>query len=286
MIIRYLAALLLALTPLAPAAAQTHFSVAVEGSGPDVILIPGLMSGRSVFDDAAASLGGKYRLHRVQLAGFAGEPVAVDAEGALLPAVVEALHAYIAANRLKRPALVGHSMGGLLGLMLADRYPEAVGKLLIVDALPFYAMMMGPAATAASVGPQAAMLRDGIAAMDDAAFAAQQAQTFAMLVKTEAVRPALLAQSLASDRKVAAQAIYEVMTTDMRPKLASIETPITVAYATNAFATEARVGPLYASYAAAPNARIVAVEDSYHFIMQDQPERFHALLKEFLSTTK
>src|SRR5688572_19942867 len=66
---------LLAAILASPAIAQPRaFSVTVEGKGPDVILIPGLMSGRHVWDRTVADLGGKYRVHRLQLAGFAGEP--------------------------------------------------------------------------------------------------------------------------------------------------------------------------------------------------------------------
>ena len=42
----------------APAFQPTRFSVVVEGSGPDLILIPGLTSSRHVWDQAVASLGG------------------------------------------------------------------------------------------------------------------------------------------------------------------------------------------------------------------------------------
>src|SRR5438128_2130181 len=106
----------------------TRFSVVVEGSGPDVIMIPGLTSNRRVWDQAVASLGGHYRVHRVQIAGFGGEPAHGNAQGPVLAPVVEELHAYIAANRLSRPFVIGHSIGGLLTLMLAQRHPGDVGK--------------------------------------------------------------------------------------------------------------------------------------------------------------
>lgn len=269
--------------PTHAAEAPARFSVTVEGEGPDVIMIPGLMSPRTVWDDAVASLGGRYRVHRLQIGGFAGEPAGANAEGPLLEPIADAVAAYISENKLDRPAVVGHSMGGLLGLMLTERHPELVGKLMIVDSLPFYSMLMSPAATPESVAPQAATFRDQLLAMSDEAFAAQQAAGYRSLVATESARPALIEQSLKSDREVAARAIYELMTTDIRPKLAGIDTPITVLYATNAYVSDALVGPLFRSFDAAPHAKVVPVADSYHFIMIDQPEVFGAALGDFLN---
>lgn len=269
----------------APAAAPTRFSVVVEGDGPDVIMIPGLTSSRRVWDQAVASLGGRYRAHRVQIAGFGGEPAGPNAaEGPILDAVVEELHAYIRANRLGRPLLVGHSVGGLLALMLAARHPEDVERALIVDALPFFGLLAGPGATPASVGPGAAAMRDAIAAASDAQWRAQQGRALASLAANEAARPALLEDSLRSDRRVVARVMYEDAVTDMRPALPAIRAPLTIAYAVNAFATEERFGALMrAGYAGAPSVRFIPVEPSYHFIMLDQPARFQAILADFLA---
>jgi pimeloyl-ACP methyl ester carboxylesterase len=270
--------------PAAEAEAPTRFSVTVEGKGPDLILIPGLMSGREVWDDAVTSLGGRYRVHRLKLSGFAGEPVRGNGEGAVVDNVVEQLDAYIKANRLVRPAVAGHSMGGLTAMLLAARHPESVGRVLVVDALPFYSLMFGPDSTVETVALRAAAFRDSVVAMDEAAWRAGQPRTAATLVKTEPLRSRLVADAEASDRAVAARAIYEVMTTDARPLLPAIKAPLTIAYATNEYAGEEMVGPLYRkAYGGAPGAKLVRVDNSYHFIMYDQPERFRALLADFLA---
>ena len=267
----------------APAVQPTRFSVVVEGSGPDVILIPGLTSSRHVYDHAVASLGGHYRVHRLQVAGFGGEPARGNATGPVLAPLVEELHAYIAANHLRRPMIVGHSAGGLMALMLAQRHPEDVSRALIVDSLPFYGMLFGPQATAASLAPQVATLRDAMAAMNDDAWRAQQTAAATRLASTAAGQAELVADSMASDRSVVARALYEDATTDMRPLLPTIRTPLTVLYAVNPFASEASYGQLmHAGYAAAPDVRLIPVEPSYHFIMLDQPARFDALLGAFL----
>jgi pimeloyl-ACP methyl ester carboxylesterase len=198
--------------------------------------------------------------------------------------VVEELHLYIAANGLQRPKLVGHSVGGLLALMLAVRHPNDVERTLIVDALPFYGMLFGADATAATVAPRAAAFRDSILGMSEEGWRAQQPATLATLIRTEAARASILANALDSDRSVVARAVYEDMITDMRPALADLRTPLTVAYAVNEYATEQRFGGLVRSgFAGAPEVRFVPVEASYHFIMLDQPARFDAILADFLS---
>ncbi len=135
----------------------TRFSVEVRGVGPDVILIPGLGSSRDVWTAQVEQLAATHRVHLVQLAGFAGEPVAAPA-GEVVGPFVEDLAAYIEANHIERPAIIGHSMGGLTGLILARRHPERVGELMIVDSLPFFSAMFGPQMTAAAVEPQARMM--------------------------------------------------------------------------------------------------------------------------------
>jgi pimeloyl-ACP methyl ester carboxylesterase len=281
--LKMLLALLFAALPLAAdAQSPTRFTVTIEGSGPDVVMIPGLTSNRRVWDQSVRALEGRYRVHRLQIAGFGGEPAGANGEGPVLDNVVAELHAYIAANRLK-PKLVGHSVGGLIALMLASRQPEDVESALIVDALPFYAMLFGPAAKAENVEPQAAAFRDAIVASSEEAWRAQQSAAIASLVSNEAARPAVLEDALASDRGVAARVLYEDMITDMRPALPELRTPLTIVYAVNPFATEERFGSLFRTgYAAAPNVRFVPVEPSYHFIMLDQPERFAEILLDFV----
>jgi pimeloyl-ACP methyl ester carboxylesterase len=167
--------------------------------------------------------------------------------------------------------------------MLAQRHPEDVGKALIVDALPFYGALFGPDATPASVEPRAAAFRDAIIGMSDEAYRAQQPATIASMVMTEAARPPVIADALASDRRVVALAIYEDMITDVRPALSAIRVPLTVIYPVNPVATEATYGALVrAGYAGANRVLFVPVEQSYHFVMLDRPDRFNDLLGAFL----
>lgn len=278
---------LAALFVAAPAHAQSftpaRFSVEVRGQGPDVILIPGLGSSRDVWAAQAEALAATHRLHLVQIAGFAGEPVGAPA-GDVIGPFVEELAAYIAANNLDRPAIIGHSMGGFSGLMLARRHPERVGRVMIVDSLPFFSAMFGPQATAANVEPQARAMRDQIAAADTASFTQLQNVGVQRLAKTQSRHAEIVGWSVASDRATFAQAMYEVMTTDFRGEVANVSTPLTIVYAYDpAMGPEAMVDGLYrGGYAPAANASFVRVDGAYHFIMFDQPAAFQAAVADFL----
>lgn len=268
-----------AATPF-PDAASARFSVTVSGQGPDIILIPGLASSGAVWDDTVARLKDHYRLHVLNLAGFAGEPAGANAEGDILAPSVEAIDAYIKASHLQKPVVVGHSLGGLMALMLAKAHPEDTSKLVIVDALPYVGVTFSPAATVDMVRPQAAALRDGMIATPADAFRAQQAAGTARLVTAPADQAKLLDWSITSDRRVLAQSFYEDLTIDLRPDLAAINTPTVLIYPVAAGEDATITEATYKSnYAGKPNMTFHRIDDSRHFIMLDQPAAFQSALE-------
>jgi pimeloyl-ACP methyl ester carboxylesterase len=272
-------------------AAPTRFSVVVEGpeagKAPDVILIPGLASSREVFAAEAKLLVPKYRLHLIQIAGFAGEPAGPNSSGPILGPVVEELHQYIAKNHLEHSPVIGHSMGGLLALMLADAHPGDAGKLLIVDTLPFYGLVFSPNATVEALHPQAQTMRDSLVAMPADQFASSQPTFSARLAASPEGQKAVTAAALASDRTVFGNAMLEDLSTDLRPRIAGIKTPATVLYPyVAAQGSQSDVAALYTNaYKGMPNVQFVRIDDSMHFIMFDQPKAFHAAVMSFLGPT-
>jgi pimeloyl-ACP methyl ester carboxylesterase len=288
-----LAALLLLRKPVfgqAITAAPTRFSVVIQGVAPgkgaDVILIPGLSSSRDVYAAEAKLLTANYRLHLIQIAGFAGEPAGPNATGPILAPVVEQLHQYIVTNKLQPVPVIAHSLGGLLGLMLADAHPEDVQKLLIVDSLPFYALVFAPEATVDAVKPQAAVMRDQILAASPDVYAVIANQTASFLVLNPDARKLVAASSIASDRTVMANAMYEDLTTDLRSQLATIKIPATLLYPFDAAAVgpdSTKIDTVYTSaYSAMPNLKIHRIDNSRHFIMYDQPAAFDKAVQAFL----
>ena len=274
----------------APVAAQTAFvsdrlSVEVIGSGPDVVLIPGFASSREVWRVEAERLRATHRVHLVQLAGFAGEPWS-HGDGPFVQPMADELARYVREAGLVRPTVVGHSMGGMTAVLLAQQHPELVGRVMSVDSLPFFSALYGPQVTAEAARPFADQAAAGMLAADETSFRSQQGQSAVGLARDPATRAAMVEWSMASDRRALASAIREVMTTDLRPGLAAMMTPVWAVYAADADggAPAAMADGLWArEYASLPGVRLIRVDGSRHFIMADQPARFAELMDQLLA---
>jgi len=281
-----IAAIALALPALsATATAQERFTATISGpeDAPDVILIPGLTSPASVWDKTIAQLSTTHRVHALQVRGFAGEPAGPNADGPVLQPLIAEIAAY--AEALDQPAIIGHSVGGLIGVEVAAARPDEIGRVLVVDSLAFYTLIFRPDATPENAVPYATMARTQMLGMTEAEFRETQAQTMGIMTKTEAARPALLDWSMTSARRVVAQVMSEVIVTDARPRLSAITAPVTVLYAYDPSMgrpAEA-VDQMYASaYAGLAAAKLKRIDDSYHFIQIDQPAAFATEVSAFL----
>lgn len=279
--------------PAAPAAAEVrlpHISIRSIGSGPPVVLIPGLASPRDVWSGVAPGLARERRVLLVQVNGFAGDDPGANLRPGILEGIVADLHAYLERERLGPVRLVGHSMGGLAGLMFARTHPAQVERLMVVDALPFFSVLLangGPEPTVATAEPMARMMRDRIRAThgqpaDPAAIEAS--------VRGLALKPASLERmrgwAAAADPRVTAQALYEDMITDLRPDLLALRTPVTVVVpwsGSQGFGRDATLAFYRRQFAGTRDIAFVDVAEAGHFVMLDQPEAFEAALSAFLA---
>jgi len=252
----------------------------------DIILIPGLSSSPEVWDGLTEQLKGRYRIHRLHIQGFAGAPAEDNASGPVAAPVAEDLARYIAEQHLDHPVVIGHSMGGTIALMLAARHPDSVGKLMVVDMVPFMGAMFGGGnATPASVAPMADQIYTGMTTGPEEAYRAQGAATVTGMIKTEAARPGPLRDSANSDRQVSASAFRELIVTDLTPELGRIAVPTEVVYAKfndPRMTDEITDGIYRAAYANLSGVRFKRIDDSAHFIMLDQPAAFAAEVNAFL----
>jgi pimeloyl-ACP methyl ester carboxylesterase len=200
--------------------------------------------------------------------------------------VAEEIARYIAAAKLAKPAVIGHSMGGSIGLMLAARHPNAISKLMVVDMPPFLGAMFGPPGTTSESIKQVA---DAVVApmmiTDSAARRQQVEAVVTSMINTVAMRPIAIEDMLRSDQDITARAFRELIVTDLSPELSKITVPTTVVYVTpkGGPLTDAQIDAFYkAAYAPLSGAVVKRIPDSAHFIMWDQPARFQSEVSAFL----
>jgi pimeloyl-ACP methyl ester carboxylesterase len=244
-----------------------RIAVSVRGAGRDVILIPGLASGPGIWNGVLGAVPG-YRYHLVHVRGFAGLAAEANISGALVQPVADEIARYIGVAGLTRPAIVGHSMGGTLAMLVGLK--SLAGRVMVVDMLPAGAAMVG--GTASGMG-----------------FLADQLSGY--LTGTQAGRR-YLAQMVAqapgakgSDPDVIANALRDLANIDLEPQLPRLSAPLEVVYAVGSDAQQASAitRSFRTSYAGKKGALLKAIGPSGHMVMADQPARFNAALRDFLA---
>lgn len=293
----------LAAFALSPYAASAHDTGGVESSeirlphisivrigtgGTPLVLIPGLSTPRAVWDDFVPSLTARHTVYLVQVNGFAGDHPGANLGSNILEGIVADLHGHLRREATGPVLLVGHSMGGLAALLFARAYPGEVQRLLVVDALPFFSVLLangGAEPTVAEAEPVARMMRDRVAATYGRP---ADSATIEANVRGLALNPASLERmrtwASATDPRVAAQLVYEDMTTDVRPHLPAIEAPIAVLvpWSEGGLGRQRTLAFYRRQYAGAPDISFEDVGEAGHFVMLDQPEAFRAALDRFL----
>lgn len=267
--------------------ASGRFHVRVEGAeGPHVILIPGLTSHPDIWQPLVDRLEGPHRLHLVHVQGFAGAAPMDNAAGLVSAPVAEELARYIREQGIENPVVIGHSMGGTIALMLAARHPDLVGKLMVVDQIPFMGQAFGnPNATPETLMPMADMIRDGMISSTPEAWREQSAASITQMIRTESLREGPIRHGATSDQAVAGNAMHELIVTDLRPELKNITAPVEVVYVAFAWPgmTPELTDQIYrGAYVGLEGATFRRIDEAAHFIMLDQPDVFAAEVNAFI----
>ncbi|MEM6966510.1 MAG: alpha/beta hydrolase [Bacteroidota bacterium] len=262
------------------------FHIDIQGEGSPIILIPGLASSGKVWDQAVATLAKNYQCHILTLAGFSTQPP-IKTDSSFLPVIQEKIIQYVEQELQEKPILIGHSLGGFLSLSIASAQPDLVHKIVIVDSYPFYSAAMNPSATEASAKSQADMMKTMLVNMTDDNFAIQQKQMMAAMVTDSAHIEVVTEWSIQSDRHTMAQAMYELMTTDLREEVELVKCPILVFgswYAAKDYGVTAEmVEKNYKTqFTKAKDCTIKIANTGKHFIMLDEPQWFIENLESFL----
>jgi N-formylmaleamate deformylase len=268
--------------PVAAAAIES-FAVRVVGAGRPMILIPGLTCSGDVWSSTVEHFSKGYELHVLTLAGFAGQPAI---GGPFLDRVRRDLVRYIRDRKLARPVIVGHSLGGFLGFWIAATEPDAVGAVIAVDGVPFLPALMDPAATADGSRARAAEMRAIMASETPEQFRNQTRRILSGDIKDPKDVDFVVRKAGDSDPAAVGQAVYELMTTDLRPMVKAITSPtLLIAAGDSASDRKSRrevIDRYEDQVKTIPNHRVALATEARHFVMLDDPGFLFAEMDRFL----
>jgi pimeloyl-ACP methyl ester carboxylesterase len=262
------------------------FAVKVTGKGTPMILIPGLNSDGSLWDETVEQYKDKFQLHVITLPGFAGLKPMDLSKGFLTPLSNELLK-YTEDNQLTNPIIMGHSLGGFMAMLMAIEKPELFAKIIIVDSAPFFSALQNPAATEENAKAMAEMTKKQMQGTSKEALSAQLDMMLpSMILDAKKIKRAKK-WGMLSDGATTVQAMYELMSTDLRDKIAVIKSPVMLLGAWVAYknygATHESVENNYAAqYSKVENFQIFLTDTGQHFIMWDDAEFFFNHIDNFL----
>ena len=109
---------------------QLSTKVLGESNSTTILFISGFVGSSETWDGHFKSLSEQYRLVLIDTLGF-GRSAKPDIEYSIDDHVT-AIHDTLQCHNIARTHLVGHSMGCLLALAYANRYPERTGQLALL----------------------------------------------------------------------------------------------------------------------------------------------------------
>ena len=222
--------------------------------------------------------------------GLSG-PAAGDAY--LLPdyaSDVEALRTHLG---LAKPILMGWSHGGMVAMQFAFSYPDSLSKLILVDTSAYFGKFLSDIEGAIQEFKNEPWFEKSFAALkaewageyktdeDMAHLWAEEMKFYFKRFDTRA--EAYHERTKDLPVRIASLKIFndkEAATMDLRPHLKKITVPTLVIVGRHDFITNVAMAEEMVKHI--PNARLEVFEDSGHFALVEESERFYWVIKEFV----
>ena len=222
------------------------------GAGPDVVLIHGLSGSHRWWRYTVPALATRYHVHVPELIGL----TAHGPEHPDMPATAALLEQWLDENVESVPHLVGHSMGGQLGIHIAAG-PRVLQSLTLVDASGLPRQYSAAEAVRTVVG-----------ALPPRAWG------------SPLFMPTMAIDALRAGPRSLARTALQLLRDDVRPLLTRIRCPTLVVWGARDALVPVRYGRALA--AAIPGAQMVVLRKGAHNVMCDRPAEFNRVLLEFL----
>ncbi|OYU92977.1 MAG: alpha/beta hydrolase [Bacteroidetes bacterium B1(2017)] len=253
------------------------FDIKISGQGKQsIIFIPGFASSGEVWNETKSIYDKDFTCYILTMAGFAE----VKAQpNATFTNWETSIVNYIKENKIEKPILIGHSMGGGLALAIASDYPELIKKIIVVDALPCLAALMNPAFKAVEKTDCSAMI-DQMTSATNEQFYQMQKMSIPRLVADTSKQELVVGWSAKSDRRTFAEMYCDFSNTDLREKIKTIKCPSLILLEESFKNVKPAIEEQYKNL---KTANLQYSNKGLHFVMYDDKEWYLNQLNNFLN---
>ncbi|KFF08708.1 alpha/beta fold hydrolase [Chryseobacterium luteum] len=253
------------------------FEVKKTGKGKQsIIFIPGFASSGEVWNETVTQFDKKFSCYVLTMKGFAGVKPLADAN---FKDWEKGIADYIKDQKIEKPIIIGHSMGGGLAMALAADYPELVSKIVVVDALPCLAALSDPNFKSKENNDCTSTINT-LKAMSDEQFKQMQTATIPRLVANPSMQETVVGWSMKSDRITFAKMYCDFSNTDLREKIQTIQCPSLILLESYFVNFKSAIESQYKNL---KSADMRYASKGLHFIMYDDKEWYFEQLNNFLS---
>lgn len=257
---------------------QYPFEVLKTGKGKQsIIFIPEFASSGNVWNETKAVFEKDFTCYTLTMAGFAGVKSQPNPS---FENWKNEIANYIKNNKIEKPIVIGHSMGGGLALAIAADYPDLIGKIVVVDALPCLAALSDPSFKSKENNDCSPMVTQ-MTAMNEKQFYDMQKQTMPRLLADTSKLEMVVDWSVKSDRVTFAQMYCDFFNIDLRAKIAAIKCPSLILLESYFINLKPAIEEQYKNLR---TANFQYANKGMHFIMYDDREWYLEQLGNFLKS--
>jgi pimeloyl-ACP methyl ester carboxylesterase len=251
------------------------------GRGRPVLLLHGWLNSWALWRGSIQVLGKEFRTYALDFFGF-GDSDAQTTDFSVTN-FVALVNQFMERMGIIKAPLIGHSMGGTVALSVAMRYPEKVVKVGVVGS-PIQGGSLSPLLKLAAYRGWADVA--GNSPMLYNLFQRGFSPFLRVYSHMLARDGKALGEMLSADAAKLAfgpfwESVNTLRNTDLTPHLAQVKMPVLGVYGKRDNIVDPRQYKIVQSRI--PHSKIAWFEQSGHFPMLDEPDRFHTTLRDFLN---
>lgn len=243
------------------------------GRGQPLILLHGWINSWDVWRDSMIAIASqnRYRVYALDFWGF-GDSAKHSITSFQVNSYVEMVHQFMDTLGIIRSPIFGHSMGGTVALQFALTYPERIKKVAIVgspivgDSLNFFLKLSGYGWIAELVW-RYPVLRDSV-------------MRVLLAGDSKQVRKMISRDVQRTNMESFFRSIDDLRKTDLRQQLETLNIPALGIYGVRDNIVSPKNADILAKFV--KNSSVAMMENSRHFPMTDEPEKFLQVLTQFL----